>query len=128
MILRDLFFYLILTQIKDSFSCSLLSMAFVYLKEVFQKFLRYTVMRHNIMTSLKHNNAVTCLPMCGCSFFILPKGWYGVCEIIRIYHDFEGRIEKSVPRIAVWHHKACRVITKGDPEEQIFLSYPHTNN
>ena len=25
--------------------------------------------------------------------------------IIRIYHKCEGRIEKSVPRIAVWHHE-----------------------
>ena len=47
---------------------------------------------------------------------------------IRIYHECEGRIEKSVPRIAVWHHKACRVMTSGDPEGQSFLSYPHTNN
>ena len=37
-------------------------------------------------------------------------------------------IEKSVPRIAVWHHEACRVMTNGDPEGWIFLSYPHTNN
>ena len=48
--------------------------------------------------------------------------------IIRIYHEGEGRIEKSVPRIAVWHHEACRVMTIDDPEGQIFLSYPHTNN
>ena len=47
---------------------------------------------------------------------------------IRIYHEFEGRIEKSIPRIAVWHHKACPVMTNGDPEGWIFLSYPHTNN
>ena len=40
----------------------------------------------------------------------------------------EGRIEKSVSRKAVWHHEACRVITNGDPEGRIFLSYPHTNN
>ena len=33
---------------------------------------------------------------------------------IRIYHECDGRIEKSFPRIAVWHHKACRVMTKGD--------------
>ena len=46
----------------------------------------------------------------------------------RIYHECEGRIEKSVPRIALWHHEACRVMTNGDPEERIFLSYPHTNN
>ena len=25
-------------------------------------------------------------------------------------------------------HKACRVMTNGDPEGRIFLSYPHTNN
>ena len=47
---------------------------------------------------------------------------------IRIYHECEGRIEKSVLRIAVWHHKACRVMTNGDPEGRVFLSYPHTNN
>ena len=49
-------------------------------------------------------------------------------RVIRIYHECEGRIEKSVPRIAVWHHKACRLMTNGDPEGQIFLSYPHMNN
>ena len=47
---------------------------------------------------------------------------------IRIYHEFEGEIEKSVPRITVWHHEACRVMTNGDPEGWIFLSYPHTKN
>ena len=47
---------------------------------------------------------------------------------IRIYHECEGKIEKSVLRIAVWHHEACRVMTNGDPEGRIFLSYPHTNN
>ena len=26
---------------------------------------------------------------------------------IRIYHECEGRIEKSILRIAIWHHKAC---------------------
>ena len=45
-----------------------------------------------------------------------------------VYHECEGRIEKSVQRIAVWHHEACRVMTNGDPEGWIFLSYPHTNN
>ena len=48
--------------------------------------------------------------------------------IIRICHECEGRIGNSVPRITVWHHKACRVMTNGDPEGRIFLSYPHTNN
>ena len=41
---------------------------------------------------------------------------------IRIYHECEGGIEKSVPRITDWHHKACRVMTNGDPEGRIF--YP----
>ena len=48
--------------------------------------------------------------------------------LIRIYHECEGRIEKPVCRITVWHHKACQVMTNGDPEGQIFLSYPLTNN
>ena len=54
---------------------------------------------------------------------------------IRFYHECEGRIDKSVPRINsvpridVWHHEACLlVMTNGDPEVRIFLSYPHTNN
>ena len=48
--------------------------------------------------------------------------------ILRIYHECEGRIEKYVPSIAIWHHEACRVMTNGDPEGGIFLSYPDTNN
>ena len=47
---------------------------------------------------------------------------------LRIYHDCEVRIKKIVPRIAVWHHKACQVMTNCDPKGRIFLSYPHTNN
>ena len=39
---------------------------------------------------------------------------------IRINHECVGRIEKSVPRIAIWHHEACRVMTNNDPEGQIF--------
>ena len=48
-------------------------------------------------------------------------------KIIRIYHECEGRIEKPVLRFAVWHHQACRVMTNGDPEGRIFLSYSRTN-
>ena len=48
--------------------------------------------------------------------------------MLRVYHECEGRIENSVPRITVWHHQACRVMTKGDIEGWIFLSYPHRNN
>ena len=47
---------------------------------------------------------------------------------IRIHHECEGSIEISVPRIAIWHHEACRVMTNGDPEGWIFLSYSHPKN
>ena len=39
---------------------------------------------------------------------------------IRIHHECEGGIEKSVGRITDLHHEAC--------EGQIFLSHPKTNN
>ena len=32
-----------------------------------------------------------------------------LAETIRIYRECEGMIAKSVSRIAVWHHKACRL-------------------
>ena len=47
---------------------------------------------------------------------------------IRILHECEGGIEKSVTRITDWHHEACRVMTKGDHEGRIFLSHPQMNN
>ena len=47
---------------------------------------------------------------------------------MRIYHECEGGIEKSVPRITDWHHEACRVMTNGNPEGRIFLPHSHTNN
>ena len=53
---------------------------------------------------------------------------YTYVWIIRIYHECEDGIEKSVPRFTVWHHLACRVMTNSDRDGQIFLSYPHTNN
>ena len=43
------------------------------------------------------------------------------CDNIRIHHECEGGIEKSVPRIDDWHHEACRVMTNGDREGQIFF-------
>ena len=55
-------------------------------------------------------------------------GTAGQYEIIRIHHECEGGIEKSVPRITIWHHEACRVMTNGDPEGRIFITHPHTNN
>ena len=37
-------------------------------------------------------------------------------ETMRIYHEYDCRIDKSVPRITVWHHEVCRVTTNGDCE------------
>ena len=53
-------------------------------------------------------------------------GTAGQYEIIRIHHECEGGIEKSVPRIIVWHQEACRVMTSDDPKGRIFISHPHT--
>ena len=50
-----------------------------------------------------------------------------ILKTIRIFHECEGGIEKSVRRIAIWHQEARQVMTNGDPEGQIFLSYPHTH-
>ena len=43
-------------------------------------------------------------------------------EVIRIYHECEGGIEKSVPSIFVWHQEACQVMTNGDHKRWIILS------
>ena len=36
-------------------------------------------------------------------------------------------IENSIPWITVCHPNFCRVMTNGDPEGQVFLSHPHTD-
>ena len=50
-------------------------------------------------------------------------------KIIRIHHESEGELEKSVPVIFVWHHKSCRVMTTVIPRGGFFYrSHPHTNS
>ena len=39
-----------------------------------------------------------------------------------------GWDRKNIPRITVWHHEACRVMTNINLEGWIFLSHPHTIN
>ena len=41
----------------------------------------------------------------------------GTVELIRIHHERDGGIEKSVPMITDWHHEAW-----------IFPSHSHMNN
>ena len=40
-------------------------------------------------------------------------------HIIRIYHECEDGIVKSIQGITVWNYEACGVVTNGDPERQI---------
>ena len=46
----------------------------------------------------------------------------GLVGTIRIYHECEGGIEKSVSKIINWHNEACQVMTIGDQGGRIF--YP----
>ena len=48
-----------------------------------------------------------------------------LCDIIRIHHECEGEIEKSIPRITNSHHEACRVMTNGDREDGFFCPSSH---
>ena len=73
---------------------------------------------HHLLKHINHiSNNTTC-----------TSPWSHGWKFIRILHKCEVGIEKSVPRITDWHHEACRVMTNGDRERQIFLSHPHTNN
>ena len=44
-----------------------------------------------------------------------------MAHCISIHHGCEGVIEKSVLRITDWPHKACRVMTNGDPDGKMDL-------
>ena len=45
-------------------------------------------------------------------------------DILRTRHNCDGEIEKSVPRITVWHHKGCGMTTNIDPKGQIVYHIP----
>ena len=79
---------------------------------------------YNLVNSVNPNYAAFHLGL----HCLLKYPFTGFQHNIRIHHEFEGGIVKSVPRITVWHHEACRVMTNGDPEGRIFISHPHTNN
>ena len=49
-------------------------------------------------------------------------------EIIRICHECEGRIGKSVARDHRLSSISSLMMTNGDPKRRIFLSLPQTNN
>ena len=49
-------------------------------------------------------------------------------QIIRICHECEVWIDKSVPRVTVWHHEALPSDAKQWPEGQICWSIPLTND
>ena len=47
---------------------------------------------------------------------------------IRIWHECEVRMDKSVPRVTVWHREALSSDAKQIPEGQICPPVPNTNN
>ena len=49
-------------------------------------------------------------------------------NIIRIHHECEAWIAKSIQRITKWHYEACQMMTNGDCNRRIILSHPYTNN
>ena len=81
MILRDRFFYPILTKIIDSFSCPPLNAAFLYFKKRFPEVHEQAEISYNMMMLFLHKNDATSLSTCGHSFFIFLTCWYGVCKI-----------------------------------------------
>ena len=40
----------------------------------------------------------------------------------KIDYEYDGSIEKYVPKMTAWHHEDCRVKPNGDPEGPVF--YP----
>ena len=70
------------------------------------------------------SNLVSLLATCTGHEYMLKMS----INYVKIEESIMSVIEKSVPRIAIWHNEACRVMSNGDSAGQIFLSYPHTNN
>ena len=62
-------FYLVLTQIIDSFSCSTINTNFFLLK------------KHPDVPDVPEKAEMRQNVVLGCSLFILPTCWYRVCEI-----------------------------------------------
>ena len=97
----------------------------VFLKEIFEKL----ILKKKISSvNSPFVGTMGCIGLCyqHVDFGTYSANQYlhlqGHCEKTRIYHECESRIEKSVQRMAVWHHEACQVMTNGDPEGQLFLS------
>ena len=44
-------------------------------------------------------------------------------DIIRILHECQVWIDKSVPRVTVWHHEARRVMPDCDPRDRFVYLY-----
>ena len=64
--------------------------------------------------------------MIGCKN--LNKDYFENVNIIRIYNNCDVGIEKSTPRIAIRHNKACQMIIYSNFERQIYQSHLHTND
>ena len=57
----------------------------------------------------------------------MPKvnSFYGfpVVHIIKILHEGQVWIDKSVPRVTFWHHEARRVMPNCDPRDRFVYPY-----
>ena len=89
------------------------------------------ICKHNIFLNMEIklltlSLLVTIFCLLSCWTFL--KKCKSRCVInIRIHHECEGRIEKSVPSITNWHHKAYRVMTNGDREGCACINNSHFN-
>ena len=50
-------------------------------------------------------------------------GGYYSQETVRILHECQVWIDKSVPRVTFWHHEACRVMPNCDPRDRFVYPY-----
>ena len=50
---------------------------------------------------------------------------YKELNIRQSYHECEGGIDTSVPKISVWYHKACQLVQTVIPRDGFFVTCSH---
>ena len=76
------------------------------------RFVRYTPVTHTVMCVSYPYTSVT-------HPFLMRYS----CGIIRILHECQVWIDKSVPRVTFWHHEARRVMPNCDPRDRFVYPY-----
>ena len=67
--------------------------------------------RHSWLNPRNNQSLISCVR----HSWLNPRNNQLLSGNIRIYEECEGRIEKSVPRIAIWHHEAICIINFTKP-------------